>query len=99
MLNMVRKETRLPQQIVNGSNNSTGNAYMVNNGIVQQKLTGTYTIEKEEGETLAGAQQGLTAFINVLAATDGETFEPSFKVWVVGNEENLDAEGSAKQRK
>lgn len=75
---------------------STGNnAYMVNNGIVQQKLTGTYTIEKEEGETLAGAQQGLTAFINVLAATDGETFEPSFKVWVVGNEENLDAGGQA----
>lgn len=32
---------------VNGSDNSGGNAYMVNNGIVQQKLTGTYTIKRK----------------------------------------------------
>ena len=80
---------------VNGSDNSGGNAYMVNNGIVQQKLTGTYTIEKEDEGGIAGAQQTLTAFINVLAATNGETFEPSFKVWAVGNEQNLNKNGQA----
>lgn len=76
---------------VNGSDNADNNAYLVNNGIVQQKLTGTYTIKNETG--LASAEQSLTAFINVLAASNGEIFEPSFKLWIVGNKENLNAAG------
>lgn len=85
------KKTTTINSLICGSDQEEG-SYNDTLGIVTQRLTGTYTVTKTNGDTVVPGTQTLYAGIQVLASKHGDTFQPSFRVWLVGNEDNFGPE-------
>lgn len=88
------KEIKMNAQL-NGSNQDK-DSYKVASGnvIAQQKLTGCTTLKAKEGESILAGTQTFTTAVEVRNADNGEVFEPTFKMWLEGNEENYREEGT-----
>jgi len=89
-------DTSKPVSFNSQLNGSTagGDSYKVESGgIVMQRLSGWTKVKPEEGkdDVLSGTQT-FPAAVEVRNADNGETFEPTFKLWLEGNEENYGPE-------
>jgi len=72
------------------------NSYKVaTGGVVKQRLTGWTIVKPQEGQdsALVGTQT-FTMAVEVRNADNGEVFEPSFKLWLDGNEQNYGPESA-----
>lgn len=77
---------------LNGSKSDKESYKVAHGGVVEQKLTG-YTTVTDETNVLSGTQS-FKAAVEVRNADNGEIFQPTFRMWVEGNEDNYGEEGS-----
>lgn len=78
---------------LNGSKNGSDSYKVSTGGIVEQKLTGWITLTANEGDNILSGTQEFKAAVEVRNADNGEIFQPTFKMWVEGNEDNYGGEG------
>ena len=85
------KEVSFNAQL-NGSESGQDSYKVSTGGIVEQRLTGWTTVG-EKGENILNSTKTFSAAVEVRNADNGEVFQPSFKMWLEGNEENYGKEG------
>ena len=94
----VQADTSRPLQMnaqVSGSNKEEDSYKVTTGGVIKQRMVGWTTVYANEGsDNVLSGTQSFTAAVEVRNADNGETFAPSFKMWLEGNEENY---GSEKQ--
>ncbi len=78
--------------LVNGSTAGRSSYKVTSGGIVRQRLVGWTTLVAKEGENILNATRTFSAAVEVRNADNGEVFQPTFKMWLAGNEDNYGSE-------
>lgn len=87
------KEVKL-NGLVSGSKGGEDSYKVATGGIVQQRFTGWKIATANENENILNSNRDYTAAITVRNADQGEVFQPTFKVWLEGNENNYGSEST-----
>lgn len=62
--------------------------------IIEQRLIAKYDIENGDGSNAIPGYKKINTYIKVNASKNKQTFEPKFKIWLEGNEENIGRDGT-----
>lgn len=89
------REIRL-NSVLSGSNKDKDSYKAIGGQVTQQRITGWTNLKVNEKEpNILAAQRGFTASVDVRNADNGEVFQPTFRAWVDGNDENYGMEKDA----
>lgn len=80
--------------LVSGSKGGENSYKVATGSIVQQRFTSWKMETAAEGEDILNGNRDYTAAITVRNADHGEIFQPTFKVWLEGNENNYGSEST-----
>lgn len=78
--------------VLNGSDKGSESYKAATGRVTQQRIIGWTTLKAKDGENILSATREFTTAVQVRNADNGEVFQPSFRAWVDGNDENYGAE-------
>lgn len=77
---------------LNGSKNGKESYKVSGSSVVEQRLTGWTTAVAKPNENILSATRDYKAAVEVRNADNEETFQPTFRMWLEGNEDNYGPE-------